>query len=187
MADTATDTTMADDTTETTAAGGGDTDTGGQTDGGDLLQVVLDRGELNCGVNETLPGFGFREATPDWRAVVDHPDVDVVYVTAPNMMHEEVASAAAGDHWNRHGVRHRLDQRQGEGALHVRRIESTGARHPQLFQGLVKTTHGQQGLAGSAHQLEIVPKQVARRLKGLEGGCRLVLAPGVVRVVLEQE
>ena len=51
-----------DDTTETTAAGGGgETDAGGQTDGGDLLGVVLDRGELNCGVNETLPGFGSRD------------------------------------------------------------------------------------------------------------------------------
>lgn len=55
-----------------------------------------------CGDNvserqvQSVDGFGFREATPDWRAVVDHPDVDVVYVTAPNMMHEEVAVAAAG-------------------------------------------------------------------------------------------
>ena len=54
-----------------------------------------------CGDNvpvrqeQAVDGFGFREATPDWRAVVDHPDVDVVYVTAPNMMHEEVAIAAA--------------------------------------------------------------------------------------------
>ena len=54
-----------------------------------------------CGDNvpvrqeQAVDGFGFREATPDWRAVVEHPDVDVVYVTAPNMMHEEVAIAAA--------------------------------------------------------------------------------------------
>ena len=54
-----------------------------------------------CGDNvpqrqvQAIDGFGFREATADWRAVVDHPDVDVVYVTAPNMMHEEVAIAAA--------------------------------------------------------------------------------------------
>ena len=54
-----------------------------------------------CGDNvpyrqdQAVDGFGFREATPDWRAVIDHPDVDVVYVTAPNMMHEEVAVAAA--------------------------------------------------------------------------------------------
>jgi general L-amino acid transport system substrate-binding protein len=28
----------------------------------DLLEVVLDRGELNCGVNEILPGFGYKDA-----------------------------------------------------------------------------------------------------------------------------
>ncbi len=60
-AEEATTTTAGGDTTETTAGGGGDTDTGGQTDGGDLLDVVLERGELNCGVNETLPGFGSRD------------------------------------------------------------------------------------------------------------------------------
>jgi predicted dehydrogenase len=54
-----------------------------------------------CGDNvpqrqiDAVEGFGFREATADWRAVVDHPDVDVVYVTAPNMLHEELAVAAA--------------------------------------------------------------------------------------------
>lgn len=54
-----------------------------------------------CGDNvaqrreQAVDGFGFREATDDWRVVVAHPDVDVVYVTAPNMMHEEVAVAAA--------------------------------------------------------------------------------------------
>lgn len=54
-----------------------------------------------CGDNvperrlQATDGFGFREATDDWRVVVAHPDVDVVYVTAPNMMHEEVAVAAA--------------------------------------------------------------------------------------------
>jgi predicted dehydrogenase len=42
-----------------------------------------------------LDGFGFGAAVADWRAVVDHPAVDVVYVTAPNMLHEEVATAAA--------------------------------------------------------------------------------------------
>lgn len=44
---------------------------------------------------EAVEGFGFRDATSDWRKVVEHPDVDVVYVTAPNMMHEELAIAAA--------------------------------------------------------------------------------------------
>ena len=36
-------------------------DNGGETaqGGGDLLQEVIDRGTLRCGVNETVPGFGF--------------------------------------------------------------------------------------------------------------------------------
>jgi predicted dehydrogenase len=44
---------------------------------------------------EAVEGFGFREATADWRTVIEHPDVDVVYVTAPNMLHEQLAIAAA--------------------------------------------------------------------------------------------
>ena len=44
--------------------------------------------------------FGFREVTDDWRAAVDHPDVDVVVICAPNMLHCEMveAAAAAGKH-----------------------------------------------------------------------------------------
>jgi predicted dehydrogenase len=42
-----------------------------------------------------VEGFGFASATDDWRKVVEHPDVDVVVVTAPNMLHVEVSSAAA--------------------------------------------------------------------------------------------
>ncbi|MGA1551524.1 MAG: Gfo/Idh/MocA family protein [Ilumatobacteraceae bacterium] len=62
---------------------------------------VFDTALVVCGDNvaerreQALGGVGFREAVEDWRAVVDHPDVDVVYVTAPNMMHEEIAIAAA--------------------------------------------------------------------------------------------
>lgn len=45
---------------------------------------------------QAVDGFGFREAAGDWRDVIDHPDVDVVYVTAPNMLHEQLSIAAAG-------------------------------------------------------------------------------------------
>jgi predicted dehydrogenase len=54
-----------------------------------------------CGDNveqrrvEAVEGFGFATATADWEDVVAHDDVDVVYVTAPNMMHEPLAVAAA--------------------------------------------------------------------------------------------
>jgi predicted dehydrogenase len=62
---------------------------------------VFDTALIVCGDNvaerreQAVSGVGFREAVEDWRAVVDHSDVDVVYVTAPNMMHEEIAIAAA--------------------------------------------------------------------------------------------
>ena len=49
-----------DESTTTAAESGGEG--GGGGGGGDVLQTVLDRGELNCGVNETLPGFGVVEA-----------------------------------------------------------------------------------------------------------------------------
>jgi predicted dehydrogenase len=49
---------------------------------------------------EATSAFGFREAVEDWRAVCDHPGVDVVVITAPNMLHVEIvdAACAAGKH-----------------------------------------------------------------------------------------
>ena len=44
---------------------------------------------------EAVGGFGYAEAAADWRRVVEHPDVDVVYITAPNMLHLELIEAAA--------------------------------------------------------------------------------------------
>jgi len=59
-----------------------------------------------CG--DTLPerreqavgSFGFARAAADWRAVVEDPAVDVVFIAAPNMLHLELveAAAAAGKH-----------------------------------------------------------------------------------------
>ena len=44
--------------------------------------------------------FGFARATGDWRALVEDPEVDVVSVTTPNSLHQEMALAAiaAGKH-----------------------------------------------------------------------------------------
>ncbi len=49
---------------------------------------------------EAVTAFGFAEAVEDWRAVCEHPAVDAVVVTAPNMLHVEVveAACAAGKH-----------------------------------------------------------------------------------------
>jgi predicted dehydrogenase len=44
--------------------------------------------------------FGFEVGTRDWREVIEHPDVNVIDVTAPNALHQELteAAAAAGKH-----------------------------------------------------------------------------------------
>jgi predicted dehydrogenase len=58
-----------------------------------------------CEVDEALAAkrageFGFAESTADWRALIAHPDVDVVSITTPNAFHAEMAIAAlqAGKH-----------------------------------------------------------------------------------------
>jgi predicted dehydrogenase len=50
--------------------------------------------------DEAIAGFGYAEAAADWRRVVEHPGVDVVFIAAPNMLHLELieAAAAAGKH-----------------------------------------------------------------------------------------
>jgi predicted dehydrogenase len=44
---------------------------------------------------QAVRDWGFERATDDWRAAVDSPDVDVVWITAPNMMHVEMVEAVA--------------------------------------------------------------------------------------------
>ena len=56
-------------------------------------------------VSDTLPDrreqavrdFGFATATADWHDVVENPAVDIVFVTAPNMLHVEMSNAAAAN------------------------------------------------------------------------------------------
>ena len=49
---------------------------------------------------QATESFGFAAATEDWREVIDTDEVDVVVVTAPNMLHVEMveAASAAGKH-----------------------------------------------------------------------------------------
>ncbi len=49
---------------------------------------------------EAVRSFGFARSTTDPAVAIEDPDVDVVVVAAPNMLHEElcVAAAAAGKH-----------------------------------------------------------------------------------------
>jgi predicted dehydrogenase len=44
---------------------------------------------------EAVRSFGYARGTPDWRRVVDDPEVDVVMIAAPNSLHVELIEAAA--------------------------------------------------------------------------------------------
>src|SRR3954471_13475240 len=44
---------------------------------------------------DAVASFGFARARADWRAVIDDPAVDVVFIAAPNMLHVELVEAAA--------------------------------------------------------------------------------------------
>ena len=46
-------------------------------------------------MEEALASFGFARAHAHWQAVIDDPDVEVVYIAAPNMMHVELVQACA--------------------------------------------------------------------------------------------
>jgi predicted dehydrogenase len=46
-------------------------------------------------VDEAVESFGYLRGDADWRRVVDDPEVDVVFVAAPNSMHVELIEAAA--------------------------------------------------------------------------------------------
>jgi predicted dehydrogenase len=46
-------------------------------------------------LSEAVEAFGYGEAVADWRRVVEHPGVDVVFIAAPNMLHLELIEAAA--------------------------------------------------------------------------------------------
>ncbi len=59
-----------------------------------VADIVPDR------INLALSNFGYERGTQDWREIVESDDIDVVDITAPNSMHEELveAAAAAGKH-----------------------------------------------------------------------------------------
>src|SRR3954463_8871336 len=49
---------------------------------------------------DAVASFGFARSSADWRAVIDDPAVEIVFIAAPNMLHLELieAAAAAGKH-----------------------------------------------------------------------------------------
>ena len=62
------------------------------------LHTVADVTE--AAATEAARTLGFAASTADWRAMVAHPDIDLVSITAPNALHKEMslAAIAAGKH-----------------------------------------------------------------------------------------
>ncbi|MGZ4226116.1 MAG: Gfo/Idh/MocA family protein [Solirubrobacteraceae bacterium] len=46
-------------------------------------------------IEEATASFGFKRAHADWRAVIDDPQVDAVFIAAPNHLHVELVEGAA--------------------------------------------------------------------------------------------
>ena len=46
-------------------------------------------------VEEAKSSFGFANGFTDWHELIEHPDVEVVFIAAPNMLHVELVEAAA--------------------------------------------------------------------------------------------
>ena len=62
-------------------------------------RLVICADNVEARARQAQERFGFEECASNWRAVIDHPEVEVVDVTAPNGMHLEVnQAAAAGKH-----------------------------------------------------------------------------------------
>jgi predicted dehydrogenase len=58
-------------------------------------ELVICSDTVPARVNEAIESFGYRRGSADWRRVVDDPDVDVMFIAAPNAMHVELIEAAA--------------------------------------------------------------------------------------------
>jgi predicted dehydrogenase len=58
-------------------------------------ELVVCSDTVPARLEEAVNSFGYAEGAADWRRVIDHPDVDVVIVAAPNMLHVELIEAAA--------------------------------------------------------------------------------------------
>ena len=59
------------------------------------VELVICADEVAARAREAVDAFGYSRATGDWRAVMDDPAVDAVFIAAPNMLHVELVDAAA--------------------------------------------------------------------------------------------
>src|SRR3954462_1569338 len=63
-------------------------------------RLVVRADAVPARTDEAMRSFGFEQGTQDWRWVMDDPDIDVVIIAAPNVLHLELieAACAAGKH-----------------------------------------------------------------------------------------
>jgi len=59
-------------------------------------ELVIISDNVPARVDDAVDSFGFALGTTDWHDVIERADVDVVCICAPNMLHEQIAIAAAG-------------------------------------------------------------------------------------------
>ena len=64
------------------------------------LRLVVCADAVQARTEDAMRSFGFERGTQDWRRLMDDPDVDIVIIAAPNMLHLELieAACAAGKH-----------------------------------------------------------------------------------------
>ncbi len=69
-------------------------------DSGIRPRLVICADDVAARAQQAQAALGFAESTTDWHAVIDHPDVQVVNIAAPNYLHLEMVRAvtAAGKH-----------------------------------------------------------------------------------------
>ncbi|MBV9942145.1 MAG: Gfo/Idh/MocA family oxidoreductase [Solirubrobacterales bacterium] len=58
-------------------------------------QLIACSDALPARVEQATGSFSFKRASVDWRAVIDDPDVEAVFIAAPNMLHVQLVEAAA--------------------------------------------------------------------------------------------
>ena len=58
-------------------------------------QLVACSDALPERVDQAIASFGFARGSVDWRTVIEDPQVDIVFIAAPNMLHGELVAAVA--------------------------------------------------------------------------------------------
>ncbi len=58
-------------------------------------ELVACSDALPARVDQAVSSFGFKRASAAWESVIEDPDVEVVYIAAPNMVHVQLVEAAA--------------------------------------------------------------------------------------------